>query len=399
MPGQYRHLAPALARNAQHRVVFITNRSDVDLQGIRRISYGQPKPPAAETHHYLRLLESAVRHGQEAARRMIELKREGFNPAIVIAHPGWGEALFAKDIWPAAPLLTYAEYYYHGNGGDIGFDPASPATLDMICRARVRNSHLLLSLEAADAAVSPTEWQRSRHPPALQPKIATIFDGIDTRSVRPNPSARLALGNGLELSCKDEVISYVARNLEPHRGFPEFMRALPRILAARPRAHAVIVGGDEVSYGQAPAGNHKNWREAMLAEVDLRPFAGRVHFTGKLPYDRYLALLQISSLHIYLTYPFVLSWSCLEAMAAGCLVLASDTPPVTEVIDDDRNGLLFPFFDQPALAEKATAALAAGKDLERLRTAARDTIISRYDLQLCLKAQLDQVARLVSRNS
>jgi len=399
MPGQYRHLAPALARNAQHRVVFITKRSDVDLQGIRRISYGQPKPPAAETHHYLRLLESAVRHGQEAARRMIELKREGFNPAIVIAHPGWGEALFAKDIWPAAPLLTYAEYYYHGSGGDIGFDPASPATLDMICRARIRNSHLLLSLEAADAAVSPTEWQRSRHPPALQPKIATIFDGIDTQSVRPNPSARLALGNGIQLGCEDEVISYVARNLEPHRGFPEFMRALPQILAARPHAHVVIVGGDEVSYGQAPAGDHKNWREVMLAEVDLRPFAGRVHFTGKLPYDRYLALLQISSLHIYLTYPFVLSWSCLEAMAAGCLVLASDTPPVAEVIEEDRNGLLFPFFDQAALAEKAIAALAAGKDLERLRIAARDTIISRYDLQLCLKAHLDQIARLVSGNS
>lgn len=401
MPGQYRHLAPALARNPKNRVFFITKRTDVDLPGIRCVSYGEPKPASADTHHYLRLFESSIRHGQEAARRMIDLKREGFSPVIIIAHPGWGEALFAKDIWPNVPLLTYAEYYYHGTGGDIGFDPADAATLDTICRARVRNAHLLLSLEAADAAMSPTEWQRSRHPPALQPKITTIFDGINTQLVRPDPAASFDLRDGIRLTQKDEVITYVARNLEPHRGFPVFMRALPSILAARPGAHAVIVGGDEVSYGQPPSGGHRSWREAMLAEVDLAAFEHRVHFTGKLAYDRYLVLLRISSLHIYLTFPFVLSWSCIEAMAAGCLVLASDTAPVAEVIEDGRNGMLFPFFDQDALVRKAVDALAHTDELHSLRAAARETVLSRYDLQHCLRAQLDHVARtagLAGRN-
>lgn len=396
IPGQYKHLAPALAAGGRNNVVFVTKRQAVELPGVRTVRYKEPRAASRETHHYLALAENAVRHGQAAARCCLDLRAEGFRPSIIIAHPGWGEALFVKDVWPQAPLLTYAEFYYHGTGADIGFDPADPPTLDAVCRARLRNTHLLLSLDAATAAVSPTEWQRSRHPRAYQPKIRTIFDGIDTRIVRPDPAARFTLPDGRVLTRGDEVLTYVARNLEPYRGFPQMMRALPEILAARPDAQVVMVGGDEVSYGKPPEGGG-SWREAMLAQVPLGDLAGRVHFTGKLPYAAYLSLLQVSSVHLYLTYPFVLSWSCFEAMAAGCLIVASETAPVAEVITDGWNGLTVPFFDSAAIARRVVEALAGRADADRLRAEARRTVVERYDLQHCLHEQIGLVHALTGQ--
>ena len=302
-----------------------------------------------------------------------------------MAHPGWGEALFVKDIFPRAPLLNFCEYYYGGVGSDIGFDRQEELTLDAVCRARARNANLLLSLEACDAGVSPTNWQRSRHPAALRDKIAVIFDGIDTQVVKPAKKAQFTLPDGSVLTRDDEVVTYVARNLEPYRGYPNFIRALPRLLELRPKARVVIVGGDEVSYGKPPEGS-PNWREHMAKEVALDP--ARVHFTGKLGYAQYLSLLQVSSLHIYLTVPFVLSWSCMEALAAGCLVLASDTAPVKEVIADEVNGLLVDFHSPGAIAERAAAALAAGKSLDGLRKIAREQVIDRYSLAKCLPRQV-----------
>lgn len=396
MPGQFRHLAPALADNPDNRVVFITRRDDVDLPGVRRISYPAPRASRAETHFYIRTFENAVRHGQSVIRQCQTLQREGFRPDIVIAHPGWGESLFIRDFWPDTKIISYAEFYYHGQDSDLDFNPDDPPDLDLIFRARARNAHLALSLEAADIAVSPTMWQRALHPAALRSKIEVIFDGIDTASIRPDAAARFVLDDGRILTPDDEVISFVARNLEPYRGFDVFMRALPRILTARPRAQVVILGGDDVSYGRKPFGA-SSWRAKMLKDVDLARFEDRVHFLGRIPYPRYLNLLQRSSAHIYLTYPFVLSWSCLEAMASGCLVIASDTPPVAEVIENGVNGLLFPFYDTDALAERTIAALANAADYLPLRAAARENVIERYDLQSCLMRQCALIERVVGR--
>lgn len=390
MPGQYRYLAPSLAA-AGHEVLFVTQRSDVELPGVRRISYPAPRKAHASTHHYLRLYENCVLAGQQVARVLIELQRQALRPDVIVAHPGWGEALFAKDIFPDVPLLNYCEFYYSGRGADIGYAPEEPATLDAICRARARNAHLLLSLEACDAGVSPTRWQKSRHPHPLSDKIEVIFDGIDTAVVRPDPQARFELPGGRVLTREDEVLTYVARNLEPYRGFPSFIRALPRILEARPEATVVVVGGDDVSYGKgAPEGT--TWREHMLAEVPLD--LSRVHFTGKLPYSRYLSLLQVSSLHLYLTVPFVLSWSCLEAMAAGCLMLGSSTPPVEEVLADEENGRLCDFNDPANIADKAVAMLADRASLGHLREKARETVLQHYELKDCLARQSAKVLSL-----
>ena len=388
MPGQYRHLAPALVQ-AGHEVLFITQRKDVNIPGVRRIDYTPARTAAESTHHYVRLYENSVIVGQQVARLLIDLERQKQVPDVIVSHPGWGETLFAKDIFPHVPLLHYCEFFYSGRGADVGFAREEPVTIDAICRARARNAHLLLSLEACDAGISPTQWQKSRHPAPLSDKIEVIFDGIDTNVVKPDAKARFRLADGRELTREDEVLTYVARNLEPYRGFPSFMRALPKILAARPDAQVVICGGDEVSYGR-PAPDGKTWREVMLEEVQGIDLS-RVHFTGKLPYAQYLSLLQVSSLHTYLTVPFVLSWSCMEAMGAGCLMLGSATPPVQEVIEDGVNGRLCDFNNPDDIADKAVAMLADRGKLDHLRAAARQTVLDRYEMQACLRRHMAKV--------
>lgn len=385
MPSQFKHLAPALAREAGNQVVFVTRRTDIDLPGIRRVSYAPTRTARGSTHHYVRLYENSVLHGQQVLRACQDLLREGFRPDLIVAHPGWGEALFLKDIFPRTPLLNYCEFYYHGTGADIGFDPSLPAGLDAMCRARARNAHLALSLESCDHGISPTQWQRDSHPAPFRDKISVIFDGIDTDAVRPVSDTRFVLPDGRVLTRDDTVVTYIARNLEPYRGFPSFMRAVPQILAQCPDAQIVVVGGDEVSYGRdAPEG--KSWRQTMLDEVGpLDP--ARVHLFGRLPYRSYLALLGVSTAHVYLTVPFVLSWSCMEALAKGCLVIGSRTPPVTEVIEDGRNGLLVDFLKPGEIAARVAEAVANRHGLAAVRARARETVLARYDLAHCLPAQ------------
>jgi len=353
--------------------------------------YKSPREVRKDIHPYLRLQENAVLHGQQVVRAIEGMSRNGFRPDLVIGHPGWGELLFVKDVLPNVPLISYCEFFYRGKGLDVGFDPEDPADIDAICRSRARSSHLLLSLESCDLGISPTHWQKSVHPAAFQDKIHIAFDGIDTDAARPNGPAKLRLPDEAQVNRGDEILTYVARNLEPYRGFRTFTRALPHILAKRPSARVVVVGGNDVSYGSKP-GRYKNWRDAMLAEVDLD--LSRVHFTGKLPYLDYLKLLRASRAHVYLTYPFVLSWSCLEAMACGALVIGSDTPPVREVLQHDQNGIITDFFDQRALADRVIDALAKPDAYMGHRQAARQTAL-RYSLEVSLPRQLNLIAMLM----
>ena len=392
MPGQFRHLAPHLARDPGNRVVFITRQDRIELPGVQRVTYQPLRAASPSTHHYLRPFENGVLHGQAVLRAGLSLAAAGFEPDVIVGHPGWGELLFLKDKFPRAKLLDYCEFFYRGQGADVGFDPEDPADLDALCQVRIKNAHLLLTLAACDRGLTPTEWQRSVHPAAFQDKISVIFDGIDTAAVRPDPKARFTLPDGRVLTAADEVVTYVARNLEPYRGFRPFMRALPELLRRRPAAQVLVAGGDEVSYG-VPAPGGRTWREAMLQDVEgIDP--ARVHFLGKVPYARYLALLQVSSVHLYLTVPFVLSWSCLEAMAAGCILVASGTPPVAEVIEDGRNGCLVDFFSPAAIAARAAEVLADRARLQPIRDAARRTVLDRYALDVCLPRQAQLVTSL-----
>ncbi len=382
-PGQFKHLAPALAAEG-HEVLFIGQKEKRTPKGVKRLEYEPHRKVTPKIHPYLAGTEGAVLNGQAVARLGFKLRAEGFVPDVMIGNPGWGETLFLKDVWPETPLISLCEFYYNGRGSDVGFDPEFHTGPDAILRARARTAQHLLAIEAADIAYSPTEWQRAQFPAAYRDRIEVIHDGIDTDLIRPDPTASFTLPDGMVLTRDDEVLTYISRNLEPYRGFHSFMRALPAILEARPDARIVIVGGDEVSYGSRPK-DHANWREAMLAETG--PLPERVTFTGRIPYRDYLSLLSVSSVHLYLTYPFVLSWSLLEAMASGAFVIGSATPPVEEVVEDGRNGWLVDFFDAQAIAARVAEGLATRDTVDALRVAARETVVSRYALRDCLAKQ------------
>lgn len=395
MPGQFRFLAAVFARSSRYSVTFLTRREGVDLKGVRTVLYPSPESHRETTEAILAPVEKVLRFGRAVLEAGLKLKQSGYVPHLIVAHPGWGEALFLRDIWPSAKVITYGEYYYQADGGDIGFDPLFPVTPEGLARSRMMNTHLLLAHEQANAILSPTHWQKSRHPDFLQSRIETIFDGIDTTRVKPNPAARFALPDGRWISTEDEIITYIGRNLEPHRGFHVVMRALPELLARRPNAQIVIIGGTEVSYSPNAPSPHESWKDYMLAQFPLGGDAGRVHFVGKLLYRDYLSLLQLSSAHLYLTFPFVLSWSCMEAMAAGCLMVGSDTAPVREVITHGKNGLLFPFHDAKALIDAVCTALDETERSNQMRTAARQTIVEMYDLRQCLTRQVQMLERVL----
>ena len=387
-PGQFGHIAKLLARDSRHRVVAIGHFPELQnrpvlKEGIEIYGYPTPKATHKETHHYLRDFEIQIRRGQQVVAAVQLLLKGGFNPDLVVAHPAWGEALFLKDLLPKARHIYYFEYYYQGMGGDVGFDPEFPATLDDLARVRVKNSTQLLSLTSCDAGISPTHWQKERYPAEFHSKIKVIHEGINTTAVAPNPSSSVNL-SGRSFTQDDEVVTYVARNLEPYRGFHILMRALPALQSKRPNAHVIIVGGDDVSYGRRPPGG-QSYREIYSNEVKDRVDWSRIHFTGRLSYQDYLKVLQISSCHLYLTYPFVLSWSMLEAMSAGCLLVASNTPPVKEVIKDQHDGLLVDFFDTDKMTDTVAEVLANPDRYNEIRKNARQTVIERFDLdRVCL---------------
>jgi len=394
-PGQYVHAARHLVENGD-TVVFITQQRERELAGVRKIVYAPPSSPQG-AHPFARDFDDAVQNGLAVFRICESLKREGFTPDLVVGHNGWGEILYVKDCWPSVPLLGYFEFFYCGSDSDLDFDPEFPPTDTDRMRIRTRNAVNLLGLETADWGQTPTEFQRNRYPERYRRGISVIHEGIDTELVRPDPTTQLWLTGGLMLSRRDPVVTYSARNLEPYRGFHVMMRALPKLLARHPTARVLIAGGNDVSYGRRPTGA-ANWRQQMLAELDGQLDLNRVHFLGRLPYPQYLAMLRISSAHIYLTYPFVLSWSLLEAMAAGCPVIASRTAPVEEVIRDGANGHLVDFFDTDALADRLCDALARPEDEEQMRVNARRTVVERYDLKtVCLPAYLRLMRRLVGR--
>jgi glycosyltransferase involved in cell wall biosynthesis len=393
-PGQYLHLAPHLARLG-HRVVAVSSRSGVTLPGVQIVNYAVPPERAPATHRYLTKAEEAVLRGERVAAAALQLDADGFRPDIVCAHPGWGEALYLDDIWKGVPQLHYCEFFFAPFRAAAQFRKSDPVHLDQIFELRARNALALLSLDVCVAGVAPTEWQWSQYPAVYRPRIAIVHDGINVRQVRPDPAAVFTLPSGRRLSPGDPVVTYVSRNLEPTRGFPEFMRAAARLLERRHDVEIVVGGGDEVSYGPPLQG--ETWRERMLRE--LEPDRSRIHFLGSIPYVDYLTLLQVSAVHVYLTAPFVLSWSLTEAMAAGCLVVASDTAPVREVVSDGRSGLLFDFFDRDALVGRVEEALAGGRSFDAMRAAARQRIVDGYSLARCLPRQVALVEQVAARRS
>ncbi len=385
-PGQFLHLAPEMQKRG-HECLALTDAKNQRTSAIPvlRYKHDAPQPDPAATRLGRNYTQMSDR-GVTVARAALHLRDDkGYYPDVIFGHSGWGETLFLKEVWPKAKLIVYAEFYYSGRGRDVGFDPEfdNPG-FDPVMMAQGRTTHLGQALLHADAGLSPTKWQASTYPAALRNQIEVIFDGVNTDLLAPKADATLTLPNGKVVKTGDEVLTFINRNLEPYRGYHTFMRALPAVMAARPECEVVIVGGDDVSYGRA-APQGQSWKKIFLAEVADKIDLNRVHFMGKVPYMTFVSMMQVSRVHAYLTYPFVLSWSMLEAMSAGALIVGSRTAPVEELITDGVNGRLVDFFDVPAWSSALIETLAEPEKFMPLRKAARETIVQGYDLErICL---------------
>lgn len=380
-PGQFPHLAPALQKRG-HDVLAMTDMKNQRPSPVQVVKYKTPDKMTCSQPMALSYAEH-VERGLMAARGARALRdRHGYTPDVIFGHSGWGETLFLREVWPEAKLLVYAELLYRTRGQDVGFDAEFVRDLDWSrFSTTARNAHLAMGILQCDGALAPTRYQAGSFPEELQLKITVIHDGIDTDIMRPDPQASFTLPNGRTLRAGEEVLTYVSRSLEPYRGFHIFMRALPEVMAARPDAQVVLIGGDGVSYAGKPQ-DADSWKAKMLAETDGRIDLNRVHFLGRVPYSDYRSIIQIARVHCYLTYPFVLSWSLTEAMSAGAYIVGSDTEPVRELITDGENGRLVPFFDVPALSAALIRGL-SGEDPQAaaIRAAARQTILDGYDLR------------------
>ena len=379
-PGQFRHVAAALARDPKVTVVGVGAPGSRPLPGVRLLRYSMNRVDVAATHPFARRFDLECHRAEQVLYVLTSLVSSGFSPDVIVAHPGWGETLPLRTIFPRARIVLYCEFFYGTEGRDVGFDPEFPQIgTDGDVALHLKNATTLLALAECDVGLSPTQWQRSTFPAIYQPKIRVIHEGVDTDVLKPEADAALRLADGRTLRREDEVVTFVARNLEPLRGYHIFMRALPRILKERPRAEVLVIGEDRTYYGASPPAG-TTWKSIFLKEVSKRIDAKRVHFTGRLSYRDYLKALQVSSAHVYLTYPFVLSWSFIEAMSCGCVIIGSDTTPVREVINGE-NGMLVSFFDHEQLANNVIEALAQPRRFQSMRAAARRTAVEQFDLQ------------------
>jgi glycosyltransferase involved in cell wall biosynthesis len=370
-PGQYLHFLKHLVARDRDQIVFLTEPNANHLAGVHKVAYRLKRGLSRATHPDAREFELASLRAETVARAAEQVKRLGFTPDIIIGHHGWGELLNIRDVWPA-PMLGYFEFFYHTEGVDVGFDPEFPPDPALYPRIRAKNTVNLLALAMGGHGQTPTRWQRATFPAWATGGIEILPEGVDLAFCKPRPAARqrsLVL-DGLSIAPEEKLVTYVARNLEPYRGFHVMMRALVRVLAARRDVRAVLVGGDEVSYGMPPL-QGGTWRARMLAELGEKIDRTRVHFPGKIDYRHFLALLQRSDAHVYLTYPFVASWSLREALAVGAPLIGSDTPPVREFVRDRCNGLLTPCLDHAQLAERILELIEDVALARRLGAAAR----------------------------
>lgn len=399
-PGQFKFLAPALVKKGHHvsALCISPDKSIFDTR-IRCIQYQTSRRTTPNIHPWVADLETKVIRAEACFKAAMKLKESGYKPDLIIANIGWGESLFIKEVWPNCKLAIYGEFYYQSSGADVGFDPEFTTSDGIACAIRAKNFNNIAHFDIADAGISPTEWQKSTFPEPFRSKITVVHDGIDTEKLLPNPHATLTLTvgnkNPLTLTGKDEILTFVNRNLEPYRGYHTFMRSLPAILKDRPNLKVLIVGGDKVSYGAIPDPKiygGLSWKEIFANE--LKPQLSEAQwqqliFLGNIPYEYFVPLLQISTVHVYLTYPFVLSWSLLEAMSVGCTIIGSDTAPVQEVITHNQNGLLVDFFKPEELASAILKSLDNPELRKKLGQEARKTVVEKYDLKtVCLPKQI-----------
>ncbi len=400
-PAQFRHLSRHYAEHSEHQVVFLAQNKEWTAEPhasiqLRRYQLGRD-PQGELCHPYLRRYEGAVLHGQAALREAIKLRQQGFEPDLIIGHSGFGNTLYLKEVWPKARFLGYFEWYYRSHGSDVGFGSQDPPSPDTSLRVHTYNSPIVMDLVQADAALCPTRWQASQFPERFQPLLDVIFDGIDLNHIQPSTAEQRVAAMGLhsvQIPADVPLVTYVTRCFEPYRGWPQVAQGLALLLQRNPRVHVLLVGSDDVAYG-GKRGDGKSWREWALEQWPMDP--SRVHRLPALQYQEYLQVLARSWVHVYWTVPFILSWSLMESLARGCCVVASNTPPVQEMIQSGQQGILTDFFDPDSMARQMDALLRDPQRRDQLSKKARQAILDGgYDLQTCLQRQVALVDRVMA---
>jgi glycosyltransferase involved in cell wall biosynthesis len=398
-PGQFLHIVRHLVAAKRHEVVFITEPNPNEIIGVRKVPYVRPKLDMPETHIGARELDNGVRRAETVLKTAFGLKYLGYKPDIIIGHHGWGEMLNLRDVWPDSPMLGYFEFYYQHDAADVGFDPEFPADPLDYPRIRAKNAINHIALNLGGAGQTPTSWQLSTYPDWARPQIDLVWEGVDLATCSPDPTAHkstLKVGD-MTIRPTDKLVTYVSRDLEPYRGFHTMMRALPDLMRARKDIKVIMVGGDGISYGSPPR-KGGTWREAMMAEVGKDIDLGRVVFPGRVPYSTYLAALRRSDAHVYLTYPFVASWSLREALAIGCPVIGGDTDTVREFITHGENGLLTPSLEPHTLARTILGLLEDKPLTRKLRANARAYAVRHLAMADYLRSYCDLIGRLAGED-
>ena len=403
-PAQFRHLSQYLAENTDNEIVFLCQNKEWTANSNKNIKLARyqlgrdPKPELC--HPYLRRYETAVIHGQAAIREALRLRQSGFTPDLIIGHSGFGNTLYLKEVWPNAKFVGYFEWFYRSHGSDVGFGKDQTPSPDTSLRVHTYNSPIVMDLAQCDAAICPTLWQADQFPPAMRKNLSVIFDGVDTKNLplvqqseRKQPLILETSNAKINIPADVPLVTYVTRCFEPYRGWPQVAEGLSLLMQRNPRAHVLLVGSDEVAYG-AKRGDNLSWREWALKEWPMDQ--SRLHQMPALSYDDYKRVIQRSWVHVYWTVPFILSWSLMEAMASGCCIVASSTPPVKEMITSGDQGQLVDFFDPDALAQQVDHLLQSHEQRQRLGQSARQKIFEGgYDLENALEQQMQVLNQVI----
>jgi glycosyltransferase involved in cell wall biosynthesis len=380
-PGQFPHIADALLKRGD-KVAAIGGKTARARPGVDFRRWSTDRGTTQGIFEQAIRAEADMIRGTAAAGAAHRLRQDGFVPDVIIGHPGWGETLYLKEIWPSARIILLGEMMYRSHGSDLNFDPefdSGRENLSRNLRSHAKNASQTLAYAFADRIVCPTRFQAGSFPPVFQRNIRIIHEGVDISHAERRPNAKFKLPSGRVLDGSTPVITFVNRTFEPLRGFHIFMRALPEVLTACPEAEVLMIGGSGPSGYGGTSPNGKDWTSWMLDELGERLDRSRVHFVGKVPHAHMIDAFSISRAHVYYTYPFVLSWSLVEAMAAECTIIASDTAPLHDAITDGMEGVLLPFFDVPLLSATLIRAIREPEAFAGMGQAARKRALEGFD--------------------
>jgi len=380
-PGQFPHIAEAL-RARGDKIAAIGSGTAKGVPGIDVRKWTNSRSSTPGIVPSATKAEADLIRAEAAAYAAMALKGSGFTPDLIIGHPGWGETLFLKEIFPNARLILLGELYYRTKGADTNFDPEFDRdTFATTMNTVAKNATGSLAYADADRIIVPTAFQASTFPTSFDPVIRVLHEGVDLDRAKRKPGARVKLPDGRTFDGSRPVVTFINRSFERVRGFHIFMRALPRLLAEVPDAEIILIGQEKNNTYSGDAPDGRLWKDYMLAEVGERLPLDRVHFLGRVAHSEMINALSISWAHVYYTYPFVLSWSLIEAMGCECLIIGSDTAPVRDAITDGTTGILNDFFDVDALSATMIRACREPNEFNDVRKAAREAALVQFDLK------------------